>query len=62
MAASKAWLRRKNAVSQGKREILGDWSGRIRHPPPLSAGIAESARVGLLIPAPGWSERTVPPS
>ena len=53
MATSTARSRRKNAVSQGKREILRDWSGQLHHLSPPSVGIAGFARIRLLIPRAG---------
>ena len=57
MATSTARSRRKNAVSQGKREILRDWSGQLRCLSPPSVGIAGFARIRLLIPRAGVEPR-----
>ncbi|WP_157419051.1 hypothetical protein [Faecalibaculum rodentium] len=34
-------------VSQGKREVLRDWYGQLRHLPPPSVGIAPECHTGL---------------
>ena len=47
-AASRAQMRRKNAVSQGKREVLWDWFGQWRVRP--SGGIAGVCQTVLHIP------------
>ena len=42
-----------NAVSQGQREVLGEWHGLSRQLPSPSASIADSARIDLHIPVSG---------
>ena len=48
-------------VSQGKREVLGDWYGQLRQLPPPSVGIAPTCCVGLTYSRAGGSKAVMPP-
>ena len=47
-------------VPQGKRGVLWDWLGQLRHLPSPSVGIAPYTMTGLHIPVPGVSSRAIP--